>query len=74
MEQANEARSVGFALECGDVVEGIHAIAAPVLASDGTLDRVISVYALATALPEKRMRQTAQALANLANAISRRSP
>jgi DNA-binding IclR family transcriptional regulator len=74
MEQANEARSVGFALECGDVVEGIHAIAAPVLASDGTLDRVISVYALATALPETSIHQTAEALAELANAISLRSP
>ncbi len=74
MEQANEARIAGYALECGDVVEGIHAIAVPVLASDGTLDRMISVYALATALPETRIHQTAEALAELANAISPRSP
>lgn len=72
MEQADEARKAGYAIECGDVVEGVHAVAAPVLAADGSLDRVVSIYALATDLPETRMHAIGFALADLAKEVGMR--
>jgi len=70
LEQAAKARIAGYAVECGDVTESIHAVAAPVLAADGSLDRIVSIYALAADLPESRIGGAGRALADLANAIS----
>lgn len=71
LQQAEEARRAGYAVECGDVAEGVHAVAAPVLGADGTLDRIVSIYALAADLPESRIHPMGKALADLAAAIAR---
>lgn len=72
LEQAEHARMAGYAIECGDVVEGINAVAAPVFAADGSLDRIISIFALAVDLPRSRIDKTGEALAELAARIGRR--
>jgi DNA-binding IclR family transcriptional regulator len=71
LEQAEEAQRNGYAIECGDVAEGVHAVAAPVLAADGQLDRIVSVYALAADLPLSSIHETGRALAQLADDIGR---
>lgn len=73
MEQAQEARTAGYAIECGDVVEGIHAVAAPIISADGGLDRIVSIYALAADLPRSRIHEMGQSIVELAHAISDRT-
>lgn len=73
LDQADEAKRTGYAIECGDVVEGVHAVAAPLLGPDRTLDRVISTYALVNDLPIPRMHHIGAALVELADEISSRS-
>lgn len=69
LEQAQDARVAGYAIECGDVVDGIHAVAAPVLSADGKLNRIVSIFGLAADLPQSRIHEMGRALVQLAKAI-----
>ena len=71
LEQAQDARVAGYAIECGDVVDGIHAVAAPVLSADGGLDRIVSIFGLAADLPQSRIHEMGRSLVELARAIGR---
>jgi len=71
LAQVEDARAAGYAIECGDVVDGIHAVAAPVLSADGELDRIVSIFGLAADLPQSRIHEMGRSLVELAKAIGR---
>jgi DNA-binding IclR family transcriptional regulator len=69
MAQVADAKEAGFAMECGDYVDGIHALAAPIIDTNGGIYRAVSLYALANELPKERMPDVGNDLRKLAQDI-----
>lgn len=69
MAQVADAKEAGFAMECGDYVDGIHALAAPIPDNNGGIYRAVSLYALANELPKEKMQDIGHDLCKLAQDI-----